>query len=127
MVDDALNIRGLKRYAVDHAGDVPQPKPAKATVAAADDRHILPREVRHLVVPDVAQQLHGQGIETRGLEQTGIKIQRGGALLADSSTQLPDMVGVFAGGDCVTGPVFRLGGHVLLAAAVDAGHLLPAA
>ena len=34
----------------------------------------------------------------------GIKIQRGGALLADSSTQLPDMVGVFAGGDCVTGP-----------------------
>ena len=30
MVDDALNIRGLKRYAVDHAGDVPQPKPAKA-------------------------------------------------------------------------------------------------
>ena len=46
----------------------------------------------------------GQGIETRGLEQTGIRIQRGGALLADSSTQLPDMVGVFAGGDCVTGP-----------------------
>ncbi len=46
----------------------------------------------------------GQGIETRGLEQAGIKIQRGGALLADSSTQLPDMVGVFAGGDCVTGP-----------------------
>ena len=46
----------------------------------------------------------GQGIETRGLEQTGIKIQRGGALLAESSTQLPDMVGVFAGGDCVTGP-----------------------
>ena len=46
----------------------------------------------------------GQGIESRGLEQTGIKIQRGGALLADSSTKLPDMVGVFAGGDCVTGP-----------------------
>ena len=46
----------------------------------------------------------GQGIETRGLEQTGIKIQRGGALLANSNTQLPDMVGVFAGGDCVTGP-----------------------
>ena len=46
----------------------------------------------------------GQGIESRGLEQTGIRIQRGGALLADSSTKLPDMVGVFAGGDCVTGP-----------------------
>lgn len=31
MIDDAVNIRGLKRYAVDHAGDVPVPKPAKAT------------------------------------------------------------------------------------------------
>ena len=33
-----------------------------------------------------------------------MKIQRGGTLLADSSTRLPDMEGVFAGGDCVTGP-----------------------
>ena len=31
MVDDALNIRGLKRYAVDTAGDVPQPPCAEAT------------------------------------------------------------------------------------------------
>ena len=31
MVDDALNIRGLKRYAVDQAGEVPQPKCAPAT------------------------------------------------------------------------------------------------
>ena len=46
----------------------------------------------------------GQGIETHGFEQAGIQIQRGGTLLADSSTQLPDMEGVFAGGDCVTGP-----------------------
>lgn len=46
----------------------------------------------------------GQGIETHGFEQSGLKIQRGGTLLADSSTQLPDMEGVFAGGDCVTGP-----------------------
>ena len=46
----------------------------------------------------------GQGIETAGFEQTGIRIQRSGTLLANSSTQLPDMAGVFAGGDCVTGP-----------------------
>ncbi len=46
----------------------------------------------------------GQGIESHGFEQSGIKIQRGGALLADASTRLPDMEGVFAGGDCVTGP-----------------------
>ena len=46
----------------------------------------------------------GQGIETRGLEEGGVKIQRGGTLLADSGTHLPDVQGVFAGGDCVTGP-----------------------
>lgn len=31
MVDDAINIRGLKRYAVDHSGEVPPPAPAAAT------------------------------------------------------------------------------------------------
>lgn len=31
MIDDAINIRGLKRYAVDHAGDVPQPLCAPPT------------------------------------------------------------------------------------------------
>ena len=31
MIDDAINIRGLKRYAVDHAGEVPQPACAPAT------------------------------------------------------------------------------------------------
>ena len=46
----------------------------------------------------------GQGIESAGLEQSGIHIQRGGRLMANSTTQLPEMEGVFAGGDCVTGP-----------------------
>lgn len=31
MLDDAINIRGLKRYAVEAAGDVPLPQPAPAT------------------------------------------------------------------------------------------------
>ena len=31
MIDDAINIRGLKRYAADHAGDVPQPACAPPT------------------------------------------------------------------------------------------------
>ena len=46
----------------------------------------------------------GQGIESQGFEQTGIQIQRGGTLLAGSDTRLPELEGVFAGGDCVTGP-----------------------
>ena len=31
MVDDPVNVRGLKRFAVDHAGDVPLPVPAVST------------------------------------------------------------------------------------------------
>ena len=31
MIDDAINVRGLKRYAVDHAGDVPNPPCAPDT------------------------------------------------------------------------------------------------
>lgn len=31
MVDDAINIRGLKRAAVDHAGEVPAPECAPST------------------------------------------------------------------------------------------------
>ena len=31
MIDDAVNIRGLKRYAVDHAGYVPHPACAEET------------------------------------------------------------------------------------------------
>ncbi len=46
----------------------------------------------------------GQGIESRGFEQAGVTIQRGGTLLANEDTHLPDLPGVFAGGDCVTGP-----------------------
>ncbi len=31
MIDDSVNIRGLKKYAVDHAGDVPLPEPGPST------------------------------------------------------------------------------------------------
>lgn len=46
----------------------------------------------------------GQGIQGSSFEQSGVKIQRGGTFLAKSDTQLPELEGVFAGGDCVTGP-----------------------
>jgi len=38
MVDDAINIRGLKRYAVDRAVDVPQPTPAAYRQVGSDCR-----------------------------------------------------------------------------------------
>ncbi len=61
--------------------------------------------VEPLRIPaDVVVVAIGQGIETRGFEQAGIEIQRSGTLAANASTQLPNLEGVFAGGDCVTGP-----------------------
>ena len=45
----------------------------------------------------------GQGIETQGFRSEKISIKRG-AFVAEASGQLGDMDGVFAGGDCVTGP-----------------------
>ncbi len=45
----------------------------------------------------------GQGIELRPFEEAGIKIKRG-TISALSSSELADSEGIFAGGDCVTGP-----------------------
>jgi len=45
----------------------------------------------------------GQGIETRKFEESGIPIKRGN-LMAMAEGNIPELPGVFAGGDCVTGP-----------------------
>lgn len=45
----------------------------------------------------------GQGVESHGFEQSGIPVKRG-AILAKENSQIPAGEGVFAGGDCVTGP-----------------------
>ncbi len=45
----------------------------------------------------------GQGIELRPFEEAGIKIKKG-TISALSSSELANTEGVFAGGDCVTGP-----------------------
>ena len=74
---------------VDRAG---RPRP----VAAAAEPRRIPSDVVVVAI--------GQGIETHGFEQAGIQIQRSGTLAANASTQLPNLAGVFAGGDCVTGP-----------------------
>ena len=45
----------------------------------------------------------GQGIEFRRLEDSGIPVNRG-TFVADTGTTVENAPGVFAGGDCVTGP-----------------------
>ena len=68
-----------------------RPRPEKAD---------LP-EVR--VEADVIVVAIGQGIETRHFEEAGISIKRG-TITAMSDSEVKDVHGVFAGGDCVTGP-----------------------
>lgn len=45
----------------------------------------------------------GQGIETRHFEESGVPVKRGN-LSAMSDGEVTNIPGVFAGGDCVTGP-----------------------
>ena len=45
----------------------------------------------------------GQGIEYQGFEQSGVPVQHG-TIIAGGSGQIVEGEGVFAGGDCVTGP-----------------------
>ena len=46
----------------------------------------------------------GQGIEYEAFEKAGMKVRRGGTIVANDDTKVPGMEGVFSGGDCVTGP-----------------------
>lgn len=45
----------------------------------------------------------GQGIETRHFQEAGLSVKRG-TISAMSDSEVKDVPGVFAGGDCVTGP-----------------------
>lgn len=46
----------------------------------------------------------GQAPETDGFTGNGLEIRRGGTFAADPRTMATDVPGVFAGGDCVSGP-----------------------
>ena len=45
----------------------------------------------------------GQGVETHGFEQMGIEVSHG-SITTHADSRLPSGEGIFAGGDCVTGP-----------------------
>ena len=55
------------------------------------------------IAADVVIVAIGQGIETRHFEQAGMSVKRGN-LAALPDGMVSDLPGVFAGGDCVTGP-----------------------
>ncbi len=63
----------------------------------------------------------GQGIESRKFEQSGIPVKRG-AIESLDSTGVKDARGIFAGGDCVTGPatvIRAIAGGKVAAANID--------
>ena len=45
----------------------------------------------------------GQGIESRHFEDSGVPVKRG-TIEALEESSVKDVPGIFAGGDCVTGP-----------------------
>ena len=67
---------------------------AKVSAAKKDDVR-LPADVVVVAI--------GQGIETRHFEDSGMSVRRGN-LAALPDGMVSDLPGVFAGGDCVTGP-----------------------
>jgi len=106
---ELLTLQAPKRIEADERGNVRALWTQPQVIGEIDPSSGRPRpttaQVEERRIPaDIIIVAIGQGIETAGFEQSGIKIQRGGALLANSSTQLPEQEGVFAGGDCVTGP-----------------------
>lgn len=61
-------------------------------------------EVELMRIPcDIVVVAIGQGIESRHFEESGVPVKRG-TLDAKSESGFRDIPGVFAGGDCVTGP-----------------------
>ncbi len=79
-------------------------------------------EVPLMRIPcDVVVVAIGQGIETRHFEEAGLSVKRG-TLAAMSDSEVKDVPGVFAGGDCVTGPatvIRAIGAGKVAAANID--------
>ncbi len=64
----------------------------------------------------------GQGIDSNKLEREGIKVERGGRISALDTSDIEGLDGVFAGGDCVTGPatvIKAIAGGKVAAANID--------
>ena len=77
-------------------------------VIGAMDKAYRPRPLKadcpeNRIEADLIVLAIGQGVETHGFEQMGIKVSRG-SITTHADSTLPSGDGIFAGGDCVTGP-----------------------
>ena len=89
-------------------------------------------EVPLMRIPcDIVVVAIGQGIETRHFEESGLSVKRG-TITAMNDGEVNDIPGVFAGGDCVTGPatvIRAIGAGKVAAANIDEylgyNHIIP--
>lgn len=104
---EILELHAPERIEADERGNV-KALIASKKMAGAIDSAGRPRPVDsgegEVSIPcDVVVVAIGQGIETRHFEDVGIPIRRG-VIEAENWAEVAHAPGVFAGGDCVTGP-----------------------
>ena len=98
----------------------------KPQIPGAIDRSGRPRPVdsskdEELIPCDIIVVAIGQGVESRPFEEAGLPIERGSFQAFDSG-DISEHEGVFAGGDCVTGPatvIRAIGAGKVAAANID--------
>ena len=91
-VDDQNHIRGI--YV----------KPQMVSAIKDGRASIKPTGEEDIYIPcDILIVAIGQNIETRHFEEAGIPVERG-KIITKSTGTFEDMPGVFAGGDCASGP-----------------------
>lgn len=74
------------------------------TINAWGRARVNPAEKEEIRIPcDIVIVAIGQGIESRHFGEEGMSIKRGN-IMAMPDGNVPELPGVFAGGDCVTGP-----------------------
>ena len=104
---EMLTLQAPVRIEADEAGNAvalwTQPQ-----VIGPMDKAYRPRPMKadlpeHRMEADLIVLAIGQGVETHGFEQMGIQVSRG-SITTHADSRLPSGEGIFAGGDCVTGP-----------------------
>lgn len=89
--DDNATALWVEPQIIGPIDDAGRPKPQKANAAPV-------RVGCDMIIVSI-----GQGIESRHFEESGVPVERG-VISALNTSGLDNITGVFAGGDCVTGP-----------------------
>lgn len=105
---DLLQLKAPERVEVTKEGDV-KALVVRPQIAGVTDKSGRPRPVDaqaelETIPCEIIISAIGQATENQPFEKYGIPINKKGNIIADSSSGVERSVGMFAGGDCVTGP-----------------------